>query len=290
MFVPHHGKKVFSLRIPIAAFKFAAAALGVFVAVSVGTLIHYQHAMNVANAEKAELERLREVNVAQSKQIEQLAKTTAVLQDDMSRLNKLDAEIRRLVNNDELPASRSGAARPTPKGGQGGPYSKPQLAELTNLVNELSATAKAREESLTALRQALIERNARLAATPSIWPAWGEVTSRYGWRSSPWGWGSDWHPGIDIACDYGSPIVAAADGTVIYSGWFGGYGKMIEIDHHNGIVTIYAHNAENLVDVGARVKKGDTIAYVGTTGNSTGPHVHYEVRVNGTTVNPANFL
>lgn len=290
MFVPHHGKNPFSLRIPIKALKVTAAALGVLMVLSVGTFIHYRHTVNVANTEKAELERLREVNVAQNKQIEQLAKATAVLQDDIGRLNKLDAEIRRLVNSDEQPASRSGTVRPSSQGGQGGPVVKPQINDLSNLVKELEATAKAREKSLSALKEELVARNARIAATPSIWPTYGDVTSRFGWRGSPWGWGSDWHPGIDIANDYGTPIEATAEGTVIYSGWYSGYGKMIQIDHHNGIVTAYAHNSENLVAVGDRVKKGETIAYMGSTGYSTGPHLHYEVRVNGTAVNPANFL
>lgn len=285
MFVPHHGRNILRVRIPVKALKIAAATLGLLMVLSVGTFIHYRHTVNVATTEKAELERLREINVAQNKQIEQLAKATAGLQEDMNRLNKLDADIRRLVNSDELPASRSGPARVTPQGGQGGPVVKPQVGELTNLVNDLQANAKAREQSLAALRDAIIERNARFAATPSIWPTYGEVSSRFGWR-----WGGDWHPGIDIANDYGTPIEAAADGTVVYSGWYSGYGKMIQIDHHNGIVTVYGHCSELLVNVGASVKKGENIALMGSTGYSTGPHLHYEVRVNGTVVNPANFL
>lgn len=290
MFVPHHGKNVMSLRIPIKALKVTAAALGVLLVITVGTFVNYRHTVSVANAERAELEKLRQVNAVQNKQIEQLAKATAVLQDDIGRLNKLDAEIRRLVNSDEQPASRSGPARPTPQGGQGGPVVKPDVNDLSNLVKDLQATAKAREQSLSSLREALVERNARLAATPSIWPTYGDVTSRFGWRGSPWGWGSDWHSGIDIANDYGTPIEATAEGTVVFSGWFGGYGKMIQVDHGNGIVTVYAHNSENIVSVGTHVKKGQTIAYMGSTGYSTGSHLHYEVRVNGTAVNPANFL
>ncbi len=285
MFVPHHGKNILSLRIPIRALKVAAAAMVVLMVLSVGTFMHYRHTVNVATTEKAELERLREVNVAQNVQIEQLAKATAVLQEDMGRLNKLDAEIRRLVNSDELPPSRSGPARVTPQGGQGGPIVKPQVGDLNNLVKDLQANAKAREQSLAALRDTIIDRNARLDATPSIWPTYGDMSSRFGWR-----WGGDWHPGIDIANDSGTPIVAAATGTVIQSGWYYGYGKMILIDHHNGIVTAYAHCSELLVNVGQAVSKGDTIAYMGSTGYSTGPHLHYEVRVNGTVVNPEKFL
>lgn len=285
MFVPHYGKNILSLRIPIKALKLTAAVLGLVMVLTVGTFVHYRYTVNVANTDKAELEHLRQVNATQGKQIEQLAKATATLQEDMSRLNQLDADLRRLVNSDELPASRSGTVRPTPQGGQGGPVVKPQINELANLVKDLQATAKAREQSLATLREEVVNRNARLAATPSIWPTYGDVTSRFGWR-----WGGDWHPGIDIANDYGTPIVAAADGTVSFSGWYSGYGKLVQIDHHNGIVTLYGHNSELLVNIGEKVKKGDTIAYMGSTGYSTGPHCHYEVRVNDTAVNPANFL
>lgn len=290
MFVPHYGKKVFSLRIPIRVLQVTAVTVGVLLTVTVGAFVNYQHALSIAGAEKVELERLKQVNAAQSKQIEQLAKDTAGLQENLGRLNKLDADIRKIVNSDELPPSRSGTARPTAYSGQGGPVVKPDLKELAALVSDMQATAKAREKSLTSLKEQLIARNARLAATPSIWPTYGEVTSRFGWRGSPWGWGSDFHPGIDIANDYGTPIVATADGTVVYSGWYSGYGQMIKIDHGNGIVTIYGHCSQLLVKVGDYVQKGGTIAYMGSTGNSTGSHCHYEVRVNGTAVDPANFL
>ena len=291
MIVPHHGKNVRSLRLPVKALQISAAALGVLAVLTIGTFVSYRYALNVASTEKAELEQLRQVNAAQHTQIEQLAKATAVLQDDMNRLNKLDADLRKIVNSDELPAARSGTTRPTAGfNGQGGPTAKPQLNDLANLVQDLQATAKAREQSLKSLQAALADRNARLAATPSIWPTSGDVTSRFGWRGSPWAWGSDWHPGIDIANDYGTPIEATADGEVVYSGWYSGYGKLIQIDHGNGIVTLYGHNSELLLSVGSRVKKGEVIAYMGSTGNSTGNHCHYEVRVNGTAVNPANFL
>jgi murein DD-endopeptidase MepM/ murein hydrolase activator NlpD len=162
--------------------------------------------------------------------------------------------------------------------------------QLNSLVEDLQAAAKVRAQSLAELKQKVSAHNARLAVTPSIWPTNGDVTSRFGWRNSPFGWGSDWHPGIDIANNHGTAIVATANGQVVMSGWYGGYGKCIQIDHGNGIVTLYGHNSQIVADVGQTVKKGEVIAYMGSTGASTGSHVHYEVRVNGTAVNPANFL
>jgi|GEM_PF-77177 len=122
---------------------------------------------------------------------------------------------------------------------------------------------------------------------PSIWPTTGVVTSPYGLR---WG-GTDFHPGMDIANDMGTPIVATADGVVDYAGWnSGGYGNMVDIDHGNGIMTRYGHASQVVVSTGQHVKRGQLIAYMGSTGFSTGPHVHYEVHVNGQRVNPISYL
>ena len=292
MIVPHQGQSVFRLRIPIQFVKYAAVAFGVFLVLFIGAFINYRYTMNTASVEKMELADLRQTNGKQLKQLEQIARETALLQEDMNRLNQLDNEIRRMVNSEEVSAtSRSGTVRPNLAfNGQGGSGVKPTADEIANLVRELQETAQARQQSLTSLRAQLTDRKARIAATPSIWPASGDVTSRFGWRSSPWGWGSDWHPGIDIANDYGTPVAAAADGRVSFAGWYSGYGNLIHIDHGNGIVTLYGHNASILVSVGQQVHKGDIIAKMGSTGASTGPHVHYEVQVNGTAVNPASFL
>ena len=122
---------------------------------------------------------------------------------------------------------------------------------------------------------------------PSIWPTTGVVTSPYGLR---WG-GTDFHPGIDIANDMGTPIVATADGVVEYAGWNScGYGNMVDINHGNGILTRYGHASQVVVSVGQQVKRGQLIAYMGSTGFSTGPHVHYEVHVSGQRVNPISYL
>ena len=122
---------------------------------------------------------------------------------------------------------------------------------------------------------------------PSIWPTTGVVTSPYGLR---WG-GTDFHPGMDIANDMGTPIVATADGVVEYAGWnSGGYGNMVDINHGNGLMTRYGHASQVVVSTGQQVKRGQLIAYMGSTGFSTGPHVHYEVHVNGNRVNPISYL
>jgi murein DD-endopeptidase MepM/ murein hydrolase activator NlpD len=124
------------------------------------------------------------------------------------------------------------------------------------------------------------------APSPSgfIWPVNGPVVSGYGMR-----WGR-LHEGIDIAASTGTPIWAAAAGTVIYAGWLGGYGNLVVVDHANGLATAYAHASAILVAVGQQVAQGETVALVGSTGNSSGPHLHFEVRVNGVAVDPLLYL
>lgn len=128
------------------------------------------------------------------------------------------------------------------------------------------------------------------AETPNIWPVAGPISSYYGYRTSPGGIGSTFHEGVDIAGDYGTPISATAAGTVTQAGWVGGYGYLVEVKHAYGIVTRYGHNSAVLVYEGQHVDQGSMIALMGSTGNSTGPHCHYEVRIHGEAVDPMYFL
>ena len=128
------------------------------------------------------------------------------------------------------------------------------------------------------------------AETPNIWPVTGPISSYYGYRTSPGGIGSTFHEGVDIAGDYGTPISATAAGTVTQAGWVGGYGYLVEVRHADGIVTRYGHNSAVLVYEGQHVDQGSMIALMGSTGNSTGPHCHYEVRIHGEAVDPMYFL
>ena len=122
------------------------------------------------------------------------------------------------------------------------------------------------------------------------WPTSGRITSTFGGRASPGGIGSTNHKGIDIANSYGTAIYAADGGTVVYAGWMSGYGYLVQINHGNGYVTYYGHNSSLLVSVGQKVYKGQQIARMGSTGNSTGNHCHFEIRYNGVAKNPLNYL
>ena len=185
-------------------------------------------------------------------------------------------------------------------------WSQRQLATARREKSDaLSETKSTREEYLDEV-EGLLAQSAALSAriqsaqssaassstpvpsAPSsagfVWPAHGVLTSSFGWR-----WGR-MHEGIDIAVPSGTPVVASASGTVIVAGWTGGYGNLVVVDHGNGIATAYAHNTSVAAGLGQQVAQGQLIAYSGNTGNSTGPHIHFEVRSNGSPADPLGYL
>lgn len=146
------------------------------------------------------------------------------------------------------------------------------------------------QNELRKLQEYYKNRNILLAATPSLMPVNGYPSDRYGMRADPFTGNRDFHPGIDISAPRGNKVVATADGTVEFAANQVGYGKLVTISHRFGITTRYGHLARISVTRGQKVRKGDVIGYVGATGRATGPHVHYEVRLNGQPLDPLRFL
>lgn len=167
---------------------------------------------------------------------------------------------------------------------------KQYFEDLNETLALLSNKLQERENSLSELVDILEEQRLFYLSTPSILPVDGWISSKFGYRISPFTDRRVFHEGIDIASMYGSDVKATANGLVIFAGYKPGYGNMVSIDHGFGFVTRYGHNSKILVKVGDRVSKGDVIAKVGNTGKSTGPHCHYEVLVNGVPVNPLKFV
>ena len=148
-----------------------------------------------------------------------------------------------------------------------------------------------RLESRLAIVQTGVERRAALAAaTPSIWPAIGWLSGAYGYRDDPIAGGNEFHSGVDISLDPGEPVYATAAGTVEAASGSGAYGNMVVIDHGFGLVTRYAHLSRFAVRAGDRVERGRVIGYAGSTGRTTGPHLHYELLLNGQFTNPLRLL
>ncbi len=154
------------------------------------------------------------------------------------------------------------------------------------IKNEVSSL----ENKVHELDQYLLDKDSVLSSTPTILPAVGWITSYFGHRISPYAGKLKMHEGLDVGAPYGTPIVAPADGLVTYSGVKAGFGKFVQIDHGYGIETLYAHSQKLHVKKGQKVQRGERIAAVGSTGYSTGPHLHYEVRVNGIAVDPLYFI
>lgn len=175
------------------------------------------------------------------------------------------------------------------------PFSEPFASKLDPKLDNLAAMAAVSEERLNNVFALQQDRLFFWASLPSIWPTRGWVTSSFGdFRSVRHRvarhYAGRLHEGIDIAGPYGTPIMASGDGIVTFKGYKSGYGNMIVVDHGNGISTVYAHCSSVFVDEGKRVNRGMIIAAIGNTGRSTGPHLHYEIHVDGVPVNPLNYI
>ena len=292
--IPDRGETMHSIRLPVRLLKYALFSCAAAAVLFLGSFGYSVYSGLTAASDQRELRDLRTVNTAQQEQLSQLAKKANDLQDEMDKVNEIERELRQLAGAAPLEEPQGTQPPVDEQGGQGGPWIEPNAHHVDAALDNIRQRLSASRANLERIREALHEQqrtigfqNQLSAYLPSLWPSSGEVSSPYGLR---WG-GSDFHPGIDIADDYGTPIVATASGTVTAAGWnSGGYGNMVDIDHGNGIWTRYGHAEAVAVSVGETVQKGQIIAYMGSTGFSTGPHVHYEVHVNGELVNPILYL
>ncbi|TWI68927.1 peptidase M23-like protein [Desulfobotulus alkaliphilus] len=164
------------------------------------------------------------------------------------------------------------------------------IREMHDRVVYLDRDSLGRIDGFEALLESLEDQRNLLAVTPAIRPADGWVTSRFGYRTSPFTGRREFHSGLDIANRIGTPVLATAEGVVSFAGDRGAIGIVVNIDHGHGLVTRYGHLNKALVKSGQRVSRGEVIGEMGNTGRSTGPHVHYEVRLNGVPVNPAKYI
>lgn len=166
-----------------------------------------------------------------------------------------------------------------------------QLPDLLAEIGDMETALYAQRQQLAALEGLMLDRKLSDRAYPRGRPVKsGWMSSYFGKRADPVSGKAAWHRGVDFAGKYGDPVIAVSDGVVSYSGMRSGYGNLVEIRHGNGYVTRYAHNQENLVAVGDKITQGQTIALIGSTGRSTGPHVHFEVHRNGQAVDPAKYV
>ena len=206
--------------------------------------------------------------------------------DDLGARAALDPALKSAM--DKLPAIVK--ARAMGGGGAAAAAMLPGLNSPEDTFGLLRDMLQGLESRLRSVQSSVDKRNALAAATPSNWPAAGWLTSSMGSRGDPFTGAPDFHPGLDISADRGAPVHATADGTVTFAGVSGAYGNLVTIDHGFGLETRYGHLSRLDVRAGARVARGDAIGAVGSTGRATGPHLHYEVRVNDRLLNPLQFL
>lgn len=233
---------------------------------------------------------------AQRIQIQKYASEINMLKAKLISLNDFERKLR-IIANIERPEDQNslfgiGGAIPDDLDTSILPTEKHNslLREMNDQVDEIDAALGKQEEGFADLYEYIEEQKNILASTPAIRPTTGWLSSGFGYRTSPFTGRRTFHKGLDIANRKNTPIIAPADGVVAYAGTKGNMGLMIDIDHGHGMVTRYGHLSKAKFKTGQSVKRGDIIALMGNTGRSTGPHLHYEIRLNGVPVNPVKYI
>ena len=231
----------------------------------------------------------------QKTQLLSLSQKISSLQKNLGRIRDFDSKLRVMINLDQ-----DGGQAAAPKGGPANEnfskgylplYRQELLArKMHEFLRQLNVEARLEEVRQQEIMHTLRNNKSILEATPSIWPTSGWVTSGFAWRTSPFTGKREFHKGIDISAPRGTPIYAPARGNVTFSGRDGSYGLSIRLKHNSSLSTRFAHLHRIAIKSGQTVTRGELIGYVGNTGRSTGPHLHYEVRLNGVPVNPKRYI
>jgi murein DD-endopeptidase MepM/ murein hydrolase activator NlpD len=209
----------------------------------------------------------------------------------MATTRERATDARRLAHMEETRPSAGHVIRASTTSELSGALLSEDAARTLEQLSWLEGEAVSVGDSLTVLSALVKERpNAVSRGVPSLWPVRGTVTSRFGPRRSPYGGGNEVHPGIDIQAKYGMPVTAGGDGEVIFAGRDPGYGRLVIVDHGADIDTLYGHLSAVYVREGQKVKRGQPLGAIGATGRATGAHLHYEVRVRNTPVDPRRYL
>lgn len=284
--IPPDGYSVYKLAFTRRHLAAVAAALSIALLAAAG--IHtYQ--LHVAEGNVRQLQAL---TAEQQTKLETIDRQADELANQLKAVQRENADIKRMIGADR--GEHQHASAPVVNA-PGRPDFAAVQTRLRDLVRASAATRDdARQVGLLAMRVLNLRRLASiaherfLAGIPSLNPVGGAIAAPYGWRTDPW---PEFHKGVDLAANYGDQVRAAAAGTVVSAGWDpGGYGIKVDIDHGNGYHTWYAHLSRTAVEPGQRVTKGQPIAFVGSTGESTGPHLHYQVMYDGQPIDPAPYL
>jgi len=292
VFVPHGSEpsKIIEVSYGLIKTAIGGVALGLAVALLVG------YATMARTADLSRTAHLQDENSRLAQEIGELHGRLSTLSDTLARISQRDARIRVLANLEPIDpqVQAAGIGGPTLAARPGllnaGPVVR-RSEEIRVDLNALIRRANLMASSFEEAKDSLASHSQRLAATPSIMPTQGWLTSAFSsMREHPILHIARPHEGIDVTAPMGSPIEAPAAGVVTDAGWESGYGNTVTIDHGYGITTKFAHASKLLVRTGQRVQRGQRIALVGNTGLATGPHLHYEVHVNGRPVDPLKYV
>ena len=241
-----------------------------------------------------QLEQADRKNKSQSIQLTSFYNKIKDLEQDLERVREFDDRLKVMLDLDpehKISHHPVGGPPDSTLSGSYPFYSQEMLArKMHSFIDQLSTNARLEEVRQQEIMQAVQDQNDLLSSTPSIWPAQGWVSSSFGYRNSPFTGRREMHRGIDISAPTGTPVYAPADGKVSFSGNDGAYGVTLVVNHGRGISTRYAHLQRFVAEKDQEVTRGQLIGYVGNTGRSTGPHLHYEVRVNNVPVNPKKYI
>ncbi len=246
-------------------------------------------------AAQSDVRALQAQAALQRSQLGDVDRQADALARQLHDLQQENAVIRRMLGIHGRPGAERGGSASAPHAADSTP---PTFAGVRGRLKRLWSVSTATHIDVARLdrlthrvldlrRLARIAHDRLIAALPSLNPVGGGIASGFGWRASPW---PEFHSGLDLAADFGSPVHAAADATVVSAGWDGGFGNKVDLDHTNGYHTWYAHLSSFAVHAGERVRKGQIIAFVGATGEATGPHLHYQVMRDGRPIDPEPFL
>jgi peptidase M23-like protein len=288
--IPEHSFQIRKFRLTPRRISFIGAGLvGVvlLLALSAVGFLHYW-------ALYTSMEKDREAITAYENERADLLNKVAMLEGAVGHTEQMAGNLAAMVGTERVSLKRGIGPLPPEKAGVMDIAAKTAPVDLSALepanVDRLQDRVQTLQEKIKELTKIQQDKLTYIASTPSIWPVKGWVTSEFGYRRSPFTLAADFHEGIDIAAAWGTPIVAPADGVVTYAGPRNGYGNLVVIDHGFGIVTRYGHTSQIFVKEGDKVTRGMKIAQVGTTGHSTGPHLHYEIHSDGVPVDPMKYI
>ncbi len=279
--VPHAKARFRKLQVSVRLMKWAAGVLGTFSLVGLGILVHYTRIAFEVH-ELRQLKSENQVLLAKTKEYEENA---GKLQSKVQVLQNMVTKLGVMAGIEQsLPDSTVGGVGGVPATELAAPALEQR--SLETMDDRLTSLT----DKSTKLEAFFRDQRVLLASTPSIWPVRGYLSATFGNRMDPFTGQRDFHPGLDISTPMGTPVHAPAEGVVISCGAKGGYGNTVVIDHGNGIVTRYGHLASYSVKPGQRIRRGDAIGAVGSTGRSTGPHLHYEVWIRDQAQNPTHYI